>query len=262
MATGANPRAAEYSLISTRRVWTLAFAFSGISSALVGRARGRLLRQRDSAIGDPYLFQSVVAVIVGGTVFGGPGDYTRTVVGALFLTVVNPCSSATARRRPTSRSSTALRSSSPSPSTAANAGCAIAYDRPPVKSDTIYDLPVSAEGGVGPTMHDGKEGATMKGTMRARAGRMGRWSALLVALTAAIATAVALSCPAFVAKSVAPAKATQECGQDVSYTPKDPTARTPSCPRTSRRATARGRIRCARRRGRRSRASPSRGSSA
>ena len=43
----------------------------------------------DSGVGDPYLFQSVVAVIVGGTVFGGPGDYTRTVVGALFLTVVN-----------------------------------------------------------------------------------------------------------------------------------------------------------------------------
>jgi ribose transport system permease protein len=42
----------------------------------------------DSALGDPYLFQSVVAVIVGGTVFGGPGDYTRTCIGALFLTVL------------------------------------------------------------------------------------------------------------------------------------------------------------------------------
>ena len=42
----------------------------------------------DSTLGDPYLFQSVVAVIVGGTVFGGPGDYTRTCVGALFLTVL------------------------------------------------------------------------------------------------------------------------------------------------------------------------------
>jgi ribose transport system permease protein len=39
--------------------------------------------------GNAYLFQSVVAVIVGGTVFGGPGDYSRTVVGALFITVVN-----------------------------------------------------------------------------------------------------------------------------------------------------------------------------
>ena len=27
-------------------------------------------------------------MIVGGTVFGGPGDYTRTCVGALFLTVL------------------------------------------------------------------------------------------------------------------------------------------------------------------------------
>jgi ribose transport system permease protein len=89
MATGANPRAAEYSLISTRRVWTLAFAFSGVASALVGILVAGFAGSVDSGVGDPYLFQSVVAVIVGGTVFGGPGDYSRTVVGALFLTVVN-----------------------------------------------------------------------------------------------------------------------------------------------------------------------------
>ena len=89
LATGANPRAAEYSLISTRRVWTLAFAFSGVASALVGILVAGFAGSVDSGVGDPYLFQSVVAVIVGGTVFGGPGDYTRTVVGALFLTVVN-----------------------------------------------------------------------------------------------------------------------------------------------------------------------------
>lgn len=89
MATGANPRGAEYSLIRTRRVWTLAFAFSGVASALVGLLVAGFAGSVDSGIGDPYLFQSVVAVIVGGTVFGGPGDYSRTVVGALFLTVVN-----------------------------------------------------------------------------------------------------------------------------------------------------------------------------
>jgi len=89
MATGANPRAAEYSLIDTRRIWTLAFAFSGICSALVGMLVCGFAGSVDSGIGDPYLFQSVVAVIVGGTVFGGPGDYTRTVVGALFLAFVN-----------------------------------------------------------------------------------------------------------------------------------------------------------------------------
>ncbi len=85
MATGANPRAAEYSLIRTRRVWTLAFAFSGVCSALVAMLVCGYASSVDSGVGDPYLFQSVVAVIVGGTVFGGPGDYTRTVIGALFL---------------------------------------------------------------------------------------------------------------------------------------------------------------------------------
>jgi ribose transport system permease protein len=89
MATGANPRAAEYSLVRTRRVWTLAFAFSGATSALAGILIGGFAGSVDSGVGDPYLFASVVAVIVGGTVFGGPGDYSRTVVGALFLTVVN-----------------------------------------------------------------------------------------------------------------------------------------------------------------------------
>jgi ribose transport system permease protein len=87
-ATGANARAADYNLISTRRVWTITFAFSAIASALVGVVIAGFAGSVDSALGDPYLFQSVVAVIVGGTVFGGPGDYTRTCIGALFLTVL------------------------------------------------------------------------------------------------------------------------------------------------------------------------------
>jgi len=87
-ATGANSRAADYALISTRRVWIATFAFSAMAAALVGLLIGGFAGSVDSALGDPYLFQSVVAVIVGGTVFGGPGDYTRTVIGALFLTFV------------------------------------------------------------------------------------------------------------------------------------------------------------------------------
>jgi ribose transport system permease protein len=88
LATGANSRAADYALVSTRRVWTATFAFSAIASALVGLLIGGFARTISDGLGDPYLFQSVVAVIVGGTVFGGPGDYTRTCVGALFLTVL------------------------------------------------------------------------------------------------------------------------------------------------------------------------------
>jgi ribose transport system permease protein len=87
-ATGANSRAADYALINTRLVWTATFAFSAIASALVGVLIGGFAGSIDSTLGDPYLFQSVVSVIVGGTVFGGPGDYTRTCVGAIFLTVL------------------------------------------------------------------------------------------------------------------------------------------------------------------------------
>jgi ribose transport system permease protein len=87
-ATGSNPRAADYALINTRRVWVAAFAFSAITSALVGVLIGGFAGVVVDSGGDAYLFQSVVAVIVGGTIFGGPGDYTRTAIGALFLTVL------------------------------------------------------------------------------------------------------------------------------------------------------------------------------
>lgn len=87
-ATGANPRAADYALINTRRVWMAAFAFSAVTSTLVGILIGGFSGQVVDTGGDAYLFQSVVAVIVGGTIFGGPGDYTRTAIGALFITVL------------------------------------------------------------------------------------------------------------------------------------------------------------------------------
>jgi ribose transport system permease protein len=88
LATGANPRAADRALINTRRVWVGAFAFSAVTSCLVGLLIGGFAGVVVDNGGDTYLFSSVVAVIVGGTVFGGPGDYTRTSIGALFLTVL------------------------------------------------------------------------------------------------------------------------------------------------------------------------------
>jgi ribose transport system permease protein len=87
-ATGSNPRAADQALINTRRVWVGAFAFSAVTSALVGVLIGGFAGVVVDSGGNAYLFQSVVAVIVGGTIFGGPGDYTRTAIGALFVTVL------------------------------------------------------------------------------------------------------------------------------------------------------------------------------
>jgi ribose transport system permease protein len=89
LATGASPGAARYSLVKTRRFWVGTFAFSGVASALVGLLVAGFSGAITTESGDPYLFQCVIAVLVGGTIFGGPGDYSRTIVGALFITVVN-----------------------------------------------------------------------------------------------------------------------------------------------------------------------------
>jgi len=87
-ATGANPVAAELSLVKTRRVWIGAFALSGLLGALLGVLVGGYTGSGNVTLGDPYLFEGLAAVIVGGTAFGARGDYWKTVLGALVLTVL------------------------------------------------------------------------------------------------------------------------------------------------------------------------------
>jgi ribose transport system permease protein len=85
-ATGANPRAADLARVNTSRVWTVVFAASAVCSAVVGVLLAGF-SGADQTLGDPYLFQGLTAVIVGGTtIMGSRGDYTHTVLGALILT--------------------------------------------------------------------------------------------------------------------------------------------------------------------------------
>jgi len=85
-ATGASPRAAELALIDTGRIWTGLFSASAVTSGVVGVLLAGF-SGADPTLGDPYLFQGLTAVIVGGTAFmGARGDYTHTVLGALILT--------------------------------------------------------------------------------------------------------------------------------------------------------------------------------
>ncbi|HEY1627883.1 MAG TPA: ABC transporter permease [Streptosporangiaceae bacterium] len=84
---GTNPSAARLALVRTGWTWTAGF----IVSAMLATFVGMLLAGNGGSnltSGDPYLFQALTAVIVGGTMFGGRGDYWRTVLGALILTVV------------------------------------------------------------------------------------------------------------------------------------------------------------------------------
>ncbi len=89
-ALGGNPLAARYALIEPAPMWTITFALSAWFAALAGVL---LLGFTGSAYGDvgqPYLFQTLAAVVVGGTsLLGGRGSYWGTVVGAIVLTEIN-----------------------------------------------------------------------------------------------------------------------------------------------------------------------------
>lgn len=88
-ATGTNSRAAELALVPVSRLWIGCFAASALFSALVGVLLAGFSGSGDSTLGDPYLFQGIAAVIVGGTAFDGRGSYWRTILGALLLTVLS-----------------------------------------------------------------------------------------------------------------------------------------------------------------------------
>lgn len=89
-ATGANARAAELVGVRTLRVWVGSFALSGASAATVGLLLAGFVGSATVGVGNPYLFTSLAAVLVGGTsLVGARGDYTRTVLGAMILTLIS-----------------------------------------------------------------------------------------------------------------------------------------------------------------------------
>jgi len=89
-AVGSNPRAAPYALISPRAIWTTTYALSALFAAAAGVL---LLGFTGSAYGDvgqPYLFQTIAAVVIGGTTLvGGRGGLIGTAAGALVLIEMN-----------------------------------------------------------------------------------------------------------------------------------------------------------------------------
>jgi ribose transport system permease protein len=62
------------------------YTLSGIFSALAGIMLVGFGGQAALGMGDPYLFQSIAAVVIGGVyIFGGRGSYVGTVAGAVTL---------------------------------------------------------------------------------------------------------------------------------------------------------------------------------
>jgi len=89
-AQGGNPTAAPFALINPLAMWVITFALSAFFAAVAGVL---LLGFTGSAYGDvgqPYLFQTIAAVVIGGTsLIGGRGSYPGTLAGAVALTEIN-----------------------------------------------------------------------------------------------------------------------------------------------------------------------------
>lgn len=88
-ALGGNETAAERVLVSSARTWTVVFAVSGATAALTGVLLLGYTGSGYAGVGDPYLFTTIAAVLIGGTsLVGGRGGYGLSVLGVLILTVL------------------------------------------------------------------------------------------------------------------------------------------------------------------------------
>ena len=88
-ALGDNRLAAGRALVKEPVIWVAAFVLSAMFAAaagmlLLGFTGGGIVR-----VGDPYLFTTVAAVVIGGTsLLGGRGGYGLTILGVCVLTVL------------------------------------------------------------------------------------------------------------------------------------------------------------------------------
>lgn len=89
-ALGGNRRSAKLVGISELKYWLLAYIISGGCAALTGALLLGWSGGGFIGVGDPYLFTTLAAVVIGGTsLAGGYGGYGFTVIGVLVLQVLS-----------------------------------------------------------------------------------------------------------------------------------------------------------------------------
>lgn len=88
-ATGNNPRAGYLSGVNVRLLTVGLYALSGLFAALTGLLLMAYGGKATLGMGDPYLFQSIAAIVVGGIyILGGRGHYLGALAGAVTLTAL------------------------------------------------------------------------------------------------------------------------------------------------------------------------------
>jgi ribose transport system permease protein len=89
-ATGVNMRAADLTRINSSLTWTVVYGLCGAITGIAGMFLAGFGGGWAQGFGEPYLFTGLAAVLIGGTTFGSPrGSFTRTIMGAVILTMIS-----------------------------------------------------------------------------------------------------------------------------------------------------------------------------
>ncbi len=88
-ALGNNATATYLAGVNVRAVTLIVYSLGGLFASIAGIALAAFGQQATLGMGDPYLFDSIAAVVIGGTsILGGRGNYWGTIAGAIFLVVL------------------------------------------------------------------------------------------------------------------------------------------------------------------------------
>jgi ribose transport system permease protein len=88
-ATGTNPRASKLAGVNVTGLTVVLYALSGLFAALAGVLLTAYGGKATLGMGDPYLFQSIAAVVIGGvSILGGRGHYLGALAGSVTLTAL------------------------------------------------------------------------------------------------------------------------------------------------------------------------------
>lgn len=88
-AVGTSQTVSQFSGVNVRSTLILVYVLSSVLNGLAGILLAGKFGRAYLGMGDPYLFISVAAVIIGGaSILGGKGSYVGTVGGAMLLAVL------------------------------------------------------------------------------------------------------------------------------------------------------------------------------
>lgn len=88
-ATGSSSTASLFAGLRVRRVLIAAYAVDGLVATFGGILLCGYVGESYLGMGDPYLFMSVAAAVIGGvSIYGGRGSYIGVIGGALTLTLL------------------------------------------------------------------------------------------------------------------------------------------------------------------------------